>query len=58
MITGESLNASEFAIQIGQTVRSPVYWLYNQRPAPLCIEQYLVCFASNVAVNKKVVLPV
>lgn len=52
MITGESLNVSEFAIQTGQIVG------YNRRPAPLCVEQYLVCFARNVAVTKKVFLPI
>lgn len=58
MITGESLNVSEFAIQTGQTVGSPVYWLYNRRPGPLCSALYLVCFGRDVAVNKKAFLPV
>lgn len=58
MITGESLNVSEFAIQTGQIVGSPVYWLSNRRRGPLCIELYLIHFARDVAVNKKVFLPV
>lgn len=58
MITGESLNVSEFAIQTGQIVGSPVYCLYKRRPGLLFIELYLICFARDVAVNKKVFLPV
>lgn len=40
MITGESVNISEFSIQTGQILGSPVYWLYNRRPGP-CVLSYI-----------------